>query len=86
MIPRFMISLFIYLNAENKLIAKVTIDGEAVNSAVAAFENIYFTEYPDVPTTGDKSNITFWLIMFVISGTACIVLALIEKKYARLNH
>ncbi len=75
------ISISVSLDEGNKLIATVTMDGEVVDSAVAAFENTYYTEHSAAPPTGDNSKITFWFIMMVVSGAACIFLAFTDKKY-----
>jgi hypothetical protein len=58
-------------------------DGKAVNDVVARFENTYYIDQTTAPPTGDDSNITFWFIMMIISGTACIVLVLLDKRYTR---
>ena len=75
------ISVFISFNENNKIIATITKDGEAVDEVIAKFENTYYTERPTSPPTGDNSNITFWFIMMVISGSVCIFLAITDKKY-----
>ncbi len=75
------ISVFISFNENNKIIATITKDGEAVDEVIAKFENTYYTEHPTAPPTGDNSNITFWFIMMVISGAVCIFLAITDKKY-----
>ncbi len=80
------VSISISLDTDNKLIATVTMDGKTTNSVVATFENTYYTEHPTAPPTRDNSNITFWFIMMIISGTACVVLILQEKEFTRARH
>ena len=77
------ISIAITLNSDNKLVSTIAMDGKAVNDVVARFENTYYTDQTTAPPTGDDSNITFWFIMMIISGTACIVLILLDKRYTR---
>ena len=77
------ISIAITLSDDNKLVSTITMDGEIVNDVIARFENIYHTDQTTAPPTGDDSNIAFWFIMMIISGTACIVLILLDKRYTR---
>lgn len=77
------ISIAITLSGDNKLVSTITMDGKAVNDVVARFENTYYTDHTTAPPTGDNSNITFWFIMMIISGTVCIVLVLLDKRYTR---
>ena len=77
------ISIAITLSNDNKLVSTITMDGKAVNDVVARFENTYYIDQTTAPPTGDDSNITFWFIMMIISGTTCIVLVLLDKRYTR---
>ena len=77
------ISIAITLSNDNKLVSTITMDGKAVNDVIARFENTYYTDHTSAPPTGDDSNIMFWFIMMIISGTACIVLILLDKRYTR---
>lgn len=77
------ISIAITLSSDNKLVSTITMDGETVNNVIARFENTYYTDRTTEPSTGDNSNITFWFIMMIISGTTCIVLVLLDKRYTR---
>lgn len=77
------ISVAIDLGKDNKLIANVDINGHIVEKPVAEFVNIYHGENFDSPQTSDDSNITFWFILMILSGTTCIVLVILDKKYAR---
>ena len=75
------ISVFIDIDANDELITTVTVNGEVVEKIIAEFENIYHNEHPVAPPTGDNSNITFWFIMMIISGTTSIVIAILDKRY-----
>ena len=75
------ISISIALSEENKLIANVVMNGNIIENPVAEFVNTYNGELPDTPRTRDDSNITFWFIMMILSGSACIFLAITDKKY-----
>ncbi len=77
------ISIAITLSGDNKLVSTITMDGKAVNAVVARFENTYYIDQTTAPPTGDDSNVTFWFIMMIISGTTCIVLVLLDKRYTR---
>ncbi len=80
------ISISVSLDADNKLIANVTMNGNAVDGVVAEFENTYYAEHHETSPMGDNSNITFWFIMMIISGTTCVALLLIDKRYAKAKH
>lgn len=75
------IHVTVTLDGNNKLIAGVTVDGKIVTNAVAKFENTYYGEKPNPPQTGDNSNTAFWFLMMFVSGTACIVLVVLDKRY-----
>ncbi len=77
------ISVAVTLLGDNKLVATISMDGETVSDAIARFENTYYTDHTSVPPTGDNRNILFWLIMMISSGTACIVLMLLDRRYTR---
>ena len=64
-----------------KIVANVTVDGKTETNAVAKFENTYYGEEPNSPPTGDHSNAAFWFIMMLVSGTACVVLVVLDKRY-----
>ncbi len=82
----YAISISISLNDDNKLIANIIMNGQMIEKPVVEFVNTYHANLSDFPQTGDNSNITFWFIMMIISGTACIVLVLLDKRYARKKH
>lgn len=75
------ISVSITLSEDDKLLANVVMNGHITENPVAEFVNTYHAEIPDTPQTGDNSNITFWIIMMIVSGTACIFLAITGKRY-----
>ena len=77
------ISIAIALGEDNKLLASISMNGHIVENPVAEFVNIYHGESLDSSQTGYNSNITFWFIMMIISGTVCIVLILLDKRYTR---
>ena len=75
------IHIAVTLGEDNKLVANVTVDGKTVTNAVATFENTYHGEKPGSPQTGDNSNVAFWFLMMLVSGAACIVLMVLERRY-----
>jgi len=75
------IHIAVILGEDNKLVAIVTVDGKTVSNAVVKFENTYHGEKPNPPQTGDNSNTAFWFLMMLVSGTACIVLVVLDKRY-----
>ena len=75
------ISVYVVLGEDNKLIAGVSINGQITENPVAEFVNTYHAKLPDTPPTSDNGNTEFWLIMMIISGFACVFLAITEKKY-----
>ena len=75
------ISISVALDSNDKLNATVTMDGKKVNTIVAKFQNTYHAEHPVAPPTGENNNITLWCIMMLISGTVCVVLVILDKKY-----
>ncbi len=75
------ISIVIALSEDNKLIANTLMNGEAIEKPIAEFMNSYHSEIIVSPQTGDNSNVTFWFIMMILSGSACIFLIIIENKH-----
>ena len=78
------IKVSISLNAENQLVASVTVNDTPVESAVAEFQNVYHADETVSPPTGDNSNITFWFILMIVSGATLVSLLIYEKKRARV--
>ena len=75
------IHITVTLGGDNNLTASITVDGKTETSAVAKFENTYYGEKPGSPQTGDNSNTAFWFLMMLVSGTACIVLVVLDRRY-----
>ncbi len=78
----YTITVTITKNAENMLEATVTMDGQATEKAVAAFENVFdYTELPPgPPDTSDSTLIGMWVALLFISG-GC--LAIMTRKRIR---
>ncbi|MBQ8288417.1 MAG: hypothetical protein IJX76_06565 [Clostridia bacterium] len=72
------IEIAITLSDDNRLIATVACDGEAVEDLVAEFENTFTAPAP-VPT-GDDSNVMFHLMIAAISAAALVLLAVYRRR------
>lgn len=68
---------------DNKLTTNVLVNGKDIEKTPLQFLNIYDSKNSQIPSTGDKSNITFWFIMMLISGSVCVVLIIMEKRYRK---
>ncbi len=82
----YFITITVALDGEtNTLVATMTMNETAVAELVAEFENTYdYTPYiPDVPPTGDTSNLTMWVALMLISGGAVLTLFVNEQKKRR---
>lgn len=77
------IAISVDLDADNCLIASVTMDGEKTEKAVAQFENTYDAELSVSPPTGDRTRLLFWFGMMIASATSCAALVLLDRKYAK---
>ena len=64
----------------NTLSATVKVDGKETVNPTAAFKNTYYVAPADNPQTGDPSNVSFWLIMMAVSGTAFAALLIYDIK------
>ncbi len=64
----------------NAMTADVTINGTEVEVCEVAFENIYDSTQTVTPPTGDTVNLPFWLAMMVVSGTASVVLVVLDRR------
>ncbi len=73
------ISVSVTLSEDNRLIANIIMNGQTTENPIAEFINTY--RLPDGPQTSDNNKIIFWFIMMILSGSACIFLAINEKKY-----
>jgi len=72
------------LGADNKLRVALTQNGQAVNSVIAEFENVYdytpVSVVPDNPATGDSSNPILWMALLFVSGAGLVGTTLFAKK------
>ncbi len=72
----YTVTVTVTLNAENKLVATLTMDDMPVDSVTAEFVNEY-NHSPQTPVTGDARNLVPWIIAIcvcLIAGVACIFL------------
>lgn len=60
--------------------ATVLVDDVAVEACALAFENTYDGDTAVTPPTGDNPNLPFWIVMMILSGTASIVLILLDRR------
>lgn len=74
------ITVSVSLSEANKLVAIATMNGSAVETLVAEFENNYHYDREPLPPTGDDSNVTFWFLMTIVSGATFVSLIIYEKK------
>ena len=68
------ITVAITLSEDNKLVTSLTMDGKTVDELKATFRNTYDSDVPPGPVTGDRSNLKFWIILFIISATMLVTL------------
>jgi len=77
----YTITVTIGLDANNKLVATLTSNGQAATAVVAAFENVYdYTPVSDNPQTGDNFMLQLWVALLFVSGGGIITLAVVSKK------
>ncbi len=77
----YTVTVTITLNADNKLVATMTVDDLPVNSVTAAFVNVYdFT--PEAPVTGDARNLIPWIVMLTLSGFTALGAIFVKKRKA----
>lgn len=74
-------SVAVTLGQNNQLVATVFVNGQQTQNSSFAFVNTYHANSSVAPPTGDPTNVTFWFLMMVASGAACIVLLILDKKY-----
>lgn len=74
------IAVSVYLNSENKLDTQVIMNGEAVDTPVARFVNVYHNGDYVIPPTKDNSKIKILLALVVLSSASCILFSLARKK------
>ncbi len=79
----YTVTVAIALDANNKLVATLTQNGEAATSIIAAFENIYnYTPEvkPDNPHTGDTMNVYAVMAAMCVSGGGLVGTAIFGRK------
>lgn len=74
------ITVSVSLNSDNQLVAAVKVNGASAETVVAEFQNTYHADETVAPPTGDNSNLTFWFIMMIVSGTALVVLTVFDRR------
>ncbi len=78
------VTVAIELGADNKLVAKFTVNGDEADEVNVEFNNTYdFTPKADDPM-GDESSFLLWPALLIVFAGAIITLALIDKK-KRIN-
>ena len=73
------------LSADNKLVADITCNGQAVSGTThtAQFENVYNYTPPATPPTGDSMNLNLWFTLAVLSMLGIVVCIIARKKIAK---
>lgn len=79
------ISVSVALSEDNELVAFVTINGETAESLTVDFVNTYYIDPFEPIPTGDDMDITFWFLMMIVSGSACIFLVAMDRKYQSME-
>ena len=59
------------VDAENRIIVSMTVDGKPVNEIMAEFVNIY---HSPLPLTGDAAAVELWLAMMTLSGAGMLLI------------
>ncbi len=75
----YTVAVTVTLNAQNKLVANLTVDNLPVDNVTAAFVNEY-NYTPKAPQTGDTRELVPWLVMLGVSGLAVISTLFMKKK------
>ena len=78
------ITITVSLNENNELVAALTMDGKSVDVLNATFENNYDADSSETPPTGVSSNLTIWLILMIVSGSALVALVVYDRKSRRV--
>ncbi len=90
----YSISVSVILGPDNLPHTEVKIDGVVTGNCVASFENTYNSSAPQIPSkpsspnqggapqTG-KSNVVFWMIVMLVSGSLFIVLLKLDRRYSK---
>lgn len=74
----YKISIKITLNEDNRLVAEISMDGQSVKILRFVFKNTYDAKKTDGPQSGDRSHLTLWIVMMIVSGTSLVALLLHE--------
>ena len=75
-------TIAISLSNDNRLVATITCNGEAVESGhTAQFENVYDYTVPQTPVTGDSMNLVLWFSLLTVSGLAMAAAVIFRKKF-----
>lgn len=69
----YTIEITLSVNADNQIVAIITMDGNPVEQIIAEFENIYFVD-AEIPLTGDDNRIGLYFALTLISGAALVIL------------
>ena len=77
----YTIDITVTLTDDNRLIADVTMNGEAVSDPVAEFVNTY--KAPAVAPTGDTSDVMYHLTIAAISAIALALLTVYRRRLDR---
>lgn len=68
------------LDEEKQIKANVFVNGEKYDHSKIRFHNIYHVIKSSKPPTGDKTNLLFWMVMALLSGTSFIILLFCDKN------
>ena len=74
------ITVTVSLSSNNKLVAELTMDGNAADELHAEFENTYNAEKPSSPLTGYKSNILIWFILMLVSASMLVAVIVYDRR------
>ncbi len=82
---KYEIAITVSLDDNNKLTASITQNTVAVQGVVAEFVNEYDytppkTNPPNIPNTGDTSNLALWVALLFVSGGGVIGTSIYGKK------
>ena len=72
-----------YDEETDALVAMLTMNGTEVTELVAEFENIYDADIPDIPHTGDNSDMLLWVALMFVSAGALLILSSCGRKKKR---
>lgn len=75
------ISVCVTLDENNKLKADLTVNSKPVEKISVGFENICDMDKPEVPSTRSDRSVYIWMVLAVLSATACVILIIDGKKH-----